>query len=563
MKKLLICLLCLCISISSAAFAQVDKPKADSNTFLLSLSGKSSFLNGKVSVIVTKPNGTTEGMALGDITAGNIASKTVLVYEFKTGSDGSWSGQAYLPTPASSSDYGWHNVYVNGETVQSFYLASEGEIAEAIAAVQGATKDTLGAALYNYTVTKEILPLNLSGEYALFTNTSDKAIFVHESMLSFVDDYTTMEGNDITVTFNKAIETARYSYGDADAVKKAIEENTLGIVYDAAADKGEISKLYVTLREKTPTYDTVKITKNLRSAVALVKVNSATKGEMAEIFKSYNDVLLLDLEGDYKNLDSVEVTAELLNKGFTTLETLREEFNKAVIKVKGEKEFIDNETSADDTVISISKGGGGGGGYREEKPKEPSKEEKPSSAGVFSDLESASWAEEYINLLSSKGIINGVGDGKFAPLKEVTREEFLKMLIGAFGIKTENTKTHFSDVDEKMWYAPYISWAVENGIIQGMDENTFGTGKPLSREQMAAIAVRMMEKEGIELSAKELGFTDRDNISSYAKDAVEKIYSAQIIDGMPDGSFMPRANLNRAQAAKVITLIMKVGGLGE
>ena len=137
------------------------------------------------------------------------------------------------------------------------------------------------------------------------------------------------------------------------------------------------------------------------------------------------------------------------------------------------------------------------------------------------------------------------------------------MLIGAFGIDAKAGETPFSDVDTNMWYAPYVSWAVENGIIYGIDENCFGVGTPLTREQMAAISVRMMEKFSVKLSEKELGFTDSEVISDYARDAVEKIYSAQIIHGMPDGSFMPRANLNRAQAAKVITLIMKVGGLGE
>lgn len=584
MKKLLTCLLCctmlLCTGVSPHA---TDITNIDSSSKLLTLSGTSTTLNGKVSVIVTKPNGTTEGMPLSAITASNIFDKTVLVYEFETGADGSWSGDAYIPDPGTTEElYGWHNVYVSGEAEKrQFYLASPILVEQAVAAIKGASADSLKGILESYTYDNPALSLDLNGDYADFADGSAGQKFVHNTMISLLNAYTGEVGtNEVTESFHKAVEAGIYTYGSSADIETALGDNKLGITdiritgidSDETISLDDVISMYLSMRTATNEYAKVKehIESQIISAAGLIRINASTKGEMVDILEDYNDVFLLDLEGDYAGLDPVRVTAKLLGSTFTDLETLRGAFNKAVIDVKNEESDTEENEEKGDTIIQINKdnGGGGGGIKKEDKEdtvtKEEEKEEIPTvPTGRFDDLGGAQWAAEYINILSEKGIVNGVADRAFAPLKEVTREEYLKMLIGAFGIDAKAGETPFSDVDTNMWYAPYVSWAVENGIIYGIDENCFGVGTPLTREQMAAISVRMMEKFSVKLSEKELGFTDSEVISDYARDAVEKIYSAQIIHGMPDGSFMPRANLNRAQAAKVITLIMKVGGLGE
>jgi len=557
MKRFLICLLCvITLGISSVA-AQMDEPAADSNTYALTLSGKSETANGLLSVVVTKPSVTIEQVNLN-----TIVNQTALVYEIPTGADGSWSEQFILPAPQQDSDYGWYSVYVKGEAMKQFYLASRTEIVGAISAVQGATTtDELHGALVTYT-TNKILPMDLSKDYAVYTNTPEKKSFVLNSMRNFVDEYETMEGEDVTLCFEKALETARYAYGDDMAIETALTDNLLEITYDTTVDKAEIAERYVTLRADE-TYDADDIKTTIRSAIALIKINRATKGEMTDIFEEYNDVLELDLTGDYSKVNKVNVNKELLDGNFETLDAFRDAFDVAVSKVK----------KSQNTRPTGNSGGGGGGGMgatiANVEITNPAANDKPVvdipavTNDRFDDLADADWAKDYINELAQAGVINGVGYREFAPNRTVTREEYLKMLMGAFGVAATAGETNFADVDSTAWYAPYIAWAVENGVINGVSADAFGVGQPITREQMAVITARMMEKRGISLAAEEASFTDGSNISDYAKDAVNKIYSAQIISGMPDGSFMPQDNLTRAQAAKVVCLAMKAGDLSE
>lgn len=550
MKRFLICLLCF-LMVASSASAQINKPVADSNLFELTLSGKSNIINSVISVVITKP-----GITIEDVTVSDILNQTIFVYEIETAADGSWNRQINLPVPADESGYGVYTVYVKGEDAQNFYLASSTEIQEAVDDIKEATPDTLYGILEDYTIEKEILPLDLTGVYVDYTDTEPKTTFVNNAIIKFVREKENMTGNDVTVAFNKAIEAARYAYGTADEVEKALTNNILEIEFDDEVDKSELAETYTSL-DFDATDDATELYTNIRCAEALLKVNSATKGEMTDIFEEYNDVLELDLDGDYDDVNKVNVNKELIGEGFKTLDELRDAFDDAVDKIKDSKKK--------------SSGGGSSGGSSGSTVKkvdiyapDVKEEVKDDSSSVkFNDISNVEWAKDYILELASKGIVNGISANEYAPLKVVTREEYIKMLVGAFKIQVNGGKTYFADVDENAWYAPYISWAVENGIINGISANEFGVGTPVTREQMAVIAVRMMEKFGINLEAADTSFIDFDSISDYAKESIGKIYKAEIINGMPDGSFMPKESLNRAQAAKVICLIMKAGDLSE
>lgn len=166
----------------------------------------------------------------------------------------------------------------------------------------------------------------------------------------------------------------------------------------------------------------------------------------------------------------------------------------------------------------------------------------------FSDLSEAEWATEAINALNNLGIINGMSDGVFAPQLTVTREQFAKMIVGVMGYTVdENATTSFSDANGA-WYTPYIAAAVDSGIITGRDNGTFGVGENITRQDMAVIIFRALG-----LSAGEIHeFTDSAEISDYAIDAVSALYNMGIISGYTDGSFGPKNNASRAEAAKML-----------
>lgn len=210
--------------------------------------------------------------------------------------------------------------------------------------------------------------------------------------------------------------------------------------------------------------------------------------------------------------------------------------------------------------------GGGGGGSIGVGSSEPAKPVAPEPitpvvpAGKFSDIETVEWAKASIEALAEKGIINGRGDGKFYPGDTVTREEFVKTIIGGFGLLNEDAKADFGDVDSTRWSYAFIATANELGIVTG-DGASFNPAGRMSRQDMAVVIYRTAEKLGLELSGDAVEFDDADSISDYAVDAVKALTAAGIINGMGDGTFAPEFTVTRAQMAKVIYGLMLYAGV--
>lgn len=176
----------------------------------------------------------------------------------------------------------------------------------------------------------------------------------------------------------------------------------------------------------------------------------------------------------------------------------------------------------------------------------------------FSDSISFAWAKEYIEALAAREVINGLPDGSFGPDAPVTREQFAKMLINAFDLVDDNAECTFDDVAENTWYYRYAASAQKLGIIGGIGNNRFGAGLKITRQDMVVMATRALEAIGTELPEPELtdGFSDMESIADYAKEAVITLKTAGVVDGVKDGRFAPTADSTRAQAAKVIYLLL-------
>ena len=172
----------------------------------------------------------------------------------------------------------------------------------------------------------------------------------------------------------------------------------------------------------------------------------------------------------------------------------------------------------------------------------------------FQDLTGYAWAEQAITSLAEKEVISGYGDGSFRPAQTVTREEFVKMAVCAAGIFNPNAECGFADTDSGQWYYRYIASGVENGIIDGIGDNRFGIGEPVSRQDMTVIVCRLAEKQGVDMAAKRsyANFNDEAFIADYAKESVQKLYAAKMINGVETTRFAPLDNATRAQAAKIL-----------
>lgn len=179
---------------------------------------------------------------------------------------------------------------------------------------------------------------------------------------------------------------------------------------------------------------------------------------------------------------------------------------------------------------------------------------------VFTDTIN-NWANNSINYLVARGIINGVGNDQFAPNNNITRAEFVKILAGIEdGIDlTKANNVSFADVQSGKWYSQSINWAVENKIAKGYSSRKFGLNDSITREQMAVMIYNVAKVIGYDLSDtnKSIKFADDDKISSYAKDAVSAMQKAGIINGKSNNLFDPQGKATRAEAAKMISILLK------
>ncbi len=179
---------------------------------------------------------------------------------------------------------------------------------------------------------------------------------------------------------------------------------------------------------------------------------------------------------------------------------------------------------------------------------------------TFSDI-SNHWAKESITYLAERGIINGISDKEFVPNNNITRAEFVTLLAKMDKIDEAKFKTEgLKDVPSNSWFSPYVDWAMQNGITSGIDSNNFAPNATITREQMAVMIKRFSDYKGFSLKETndKKSFTDENNISSYAKEAIEIVQQSGVINGRADGSFAPKDKATRGEASKMLYNLLTI-----
>nr|AEF56864.1 putative glycosyl hydrolase [synthetic construct] len=171
----------------------------------------------------------------------------------------------------------------------------------------------------------------------------------------------------------------------------------------------------------------------------------------------------------------------------------------------------------------------------------------------FSDVAADAWYNEAIGFMAARGIVNGEGNGGFAPANNVTRADFLVMVMNSYGIEPDTAITdNFADAGSK-YYTRYLGTAKRLGVVFGVGGNKYAPDATLTREDMSVILYRVLDKLGelpAGISGKSLGsFSDAAEIAGYAYDAMKLFVETGIISG--DGKNLnPKAASSKAEAAK-------------
>lgn len=187
------------------------------------------------------------------------------------------------------------------------------------------------------------------------------------------------------------------------------------------------------------------------------------------------------------------------------------------------------------------------------------------SAKSFSDCE-GHWAAAEIDRITELGLFNGVSATEFAPQNSMTRAMFVTVLGRAaekLGLSVEAQEASaFVDVAKGQYYASYVQWAKETGIVNGVDATHFAPNNSITRQDMCVIYVRFLNWAGYDLSSfveGELKFTDSEKIGAYAKEAVGIASNMGLVTGVANKAglgFNPQDLANRAAVAIVTARLM-------
>lgn len=167
------------------------------------------------------------------------------------------------------------------------------------------------------------------------------------------------------------------------------------------------------------------------------------------------------------------------------------------------------------------------------------------------------WAKEFIEKVLDKDLMDLI-NGKFFPDRKATRFELVKALAKMQNVNPKGyTENIYKDLNKDSEESGYIVWASKKGIVYGYEDGEFKGNREISREEVAAILNRYVEKLGIERKeAEDIKFKDEAKISSWAKNEVKKAVSRGLFTGRDDGSFDPKENITRGEIARVIVNLL-------
>lgn len=478
----------------------------------------------------------------------------------------------YIPSDSADSSYSVYVSadYVNAEYSFNFdYVGAAGRLA-AMQAVNDGVED--GATALSAAIKANLSALGINS--ADYLSLSPEAQLLLATKLKTFGSYTlpqTVETAEEIETLTKAVQSFAGHYNECFMIAQASDIATADDLARFLSVYAENQKLFTEEISTAYSEETMSVYfKEAQSYTGLcAKVAAAAKS--SDDAKSFKDAMLragivtLLEEGRYTKLQEiVEALPELFDK---IDRTAYARVNKNNLP-KMYQTLTDNSyASIDDFATALnsavktaltgssgssgSKGSSGGGGNSSKKAEVVVGTNVITAVTQkgFEDLTNYAWAETAINALADKGIIAGRSVNTFDPSAQVTRAEFVKMIVGALQIPSADYDGRFKDVSADDWFAPYVAAAAAADIAEG-NGDTFDPNACITREDMTVLLFRALKFESAD--DERAVFYDTDEISGYAIKAVYALYKQGIVSGVGEGYFAPKKPASRAEAAQMI-----------
>lgn len=188
-----------------------------------------------------------------------------------------------------------------------------------------------------------------------------------------------------------------------------------------------------------------------------------------------------------------------------------------------------------------------------ETPTEETEEDYEVFLLGFDDVKETDWFYESVKFVKDRGYMSGVSESEFAPNSTLTRAMLVTILY-----RLENSpecgNSPFTDVENDTWYSKGVAWAAETGIVNGVGNGLFAPNNNITREQIAVILYNYAKTHDLDISHYDelVGFEDDAEISEWASDAVHWAVGAKLLSGKGDGVLDPKGNATRAELATIL-----------
>jgi len=184
-----------------------------------------------------------------------------------------------------------------------------------------------------------------------------------------------------------------------------------------------------------------------------------------------------------------------------------------------------------------------------------SEEKREFTEDTYADVEAQAWYYDAVKYVHENGLMQGTALG-FEPEVTLSRAMLVTMLWRLDGEKTVDATLAFEDVEAQAWYTPAVRWAVSEGIVFGKDAHLFGTDDSITREQLVTMLYRYLERKDANLPETDAnvlqGFSDAQQVSAYAENAMAWAITSGILNGRGDSTLVPEDSAIRAEAAAIL-----------
>ena len=230
------------------------------------------------------------------------------------------------------------------------------------------------------------------------------------------------------------------------------------------------------------------------------------------------------------NIDVMAQQAEALTGSLTASDFFAAAPTSAgIVKVEGAaNEMMESVTAAEGKITYVSKAN--------LQTTDETATYKAEEKIAYTDVSPYAWYAEAAAYVTEQGLMNGVGEGRFAPSATVTRAMVWTVLARMDGENTEGGST---------WYSKARTWAMENGVSDGANPEA-----AITREQLATMLYRYCGSPAVSGSLS--GYADGSSVSDWAEDAMLWAIEQGLIEGVGDNKLAPAADTTRAQLAQIL-----------